>query len=234
MQCEQPWEFDLMTDKIAGFDLAKAFEYENAFYATSDATRIAKIIAHYELYKMITGLPGAVVECGVYKGVSLARFSTFRQLCENADSRKIIGFDAFGKFPEHGDAADHKFIKHFENVGGDGLSQEAIQTMLAHKGFRNIELIAGDICVTVPQYCASHLELKIALLHIDVDVYAPTVAILDSMFSRVVRGGLIVLDDYGTIAGETRAVDEFLARQATPVRISKLPLARVPAYIRIE
>lgn len=223
-----------MTKKIAGFDIAKAFEYENAFYATSEPSRLAKILAHYELYKMITGLPGAVVECGVYKGVSLSRFSTYRQLCENADSRTIIAFDAFGKFPRQGDAADTKFIRHFEDVGGDGLSPDTIHAMLAHKGFRNVELVAGDICETVPQYCAKHPELKIALLHIDVDVYAPTVAILENMFSRVVRGGLIVMDDYGTIAGETRAVDEFLARQTVPVRISKLPLSRVPAYIRIE
>ena len=31
-----------------------------------------------------------------------------------------------------------------------------------------------------------------------------------------------------------RVPDEFLAKQTGPVRISKLPLSRVPAYIRIE
>jgi len=223
-----------MTEEIAGFDITKAFEYENAFYATSDPSRLAKILAHYELYKMITDLPGAVVECGVYKGVSLSRFLTFRQLCENADSRKIIAFDAFGKFPKHGDATDAQFIRHFENVGGDGLSSATIESMLAHKGFRNVELVVGDICETVPQYCITHPELKIALLHIDVDVYAPTVAILENLFSRVVYGGLVVMDDYGTIAGETRAVDEFLAKLSLPIRIQKLPLSRAPAYIKID
>jgi hypothetical protein len=223
-----------MTAKIAGFEVAKSFEYENAFYATSAPSRLAKIIAHYELYKMITELPGAIVECGIYKGVSLTRFSTFRHAFENDDARKIIGFDAFGKFPKHGDATDERFIQHFEDVGGDGLSVEVIEEIMANKGFKNIELISGDICKTVPKYCERHPELKIALLHIDVDVYAPTVAILENMFSKVVRGGLIVLDDYGTIAGETRAVDEFLAKQDRTVKISKLPLAKVPAYIRME
>lgn len=224
-----------MTAKIAGFEVAKSFEYENAFYATSAPSRLAKIIAHYELYKIITDIPGAIVECGIYKGVSLTRFSTFRHICENADSRKIIGFDAFGKFPKHGDAAaDEKFIQHFEDIGGDGLSVDMIEGIMQNKGFKNIELIAGDICKTVPKYCEDHPELKIALLHIDVDVYVPTVVILENMFSRVVHGGLIVLDDYGTIAGETRAVDEFLAKQVRPLKIYKLPLAKVPAYIRIE
>lgn len=223
-----------MTDKIANFEIAKTHDYENDFYLTSDPTRITKIIAHYELYKMIAGLPGAVVECGVYKGASLTRFATFRQLGENADARKIIGFDAFGKFPKHADAADNKFIQHFEEVGGDGLSLDSMQTMLKHKGFRNVELVAGDICQTVPQFCENHPELKIALLHIDVDVYAPTTTILECMYKRVVPGGIVILDDYGTIAGETRAVDDFLAKQATPPRIHKLPFARVPAYFRID
>ena len=223
-----------MTTKIAGFEVAKSFEYENAFYATSPPSRLAKIIAHYELYKMITALPGAIVECGIYKGVSLSRFSTFRHIFENDDARKIIGFDAFGKFPKHGDATDEKFIQYFEDVGGDGLSIEIIEEMMIYKGFKNFELIAGDICKTVPKYCEDHPELKIALLHVDVDVYAPTVAILENMFSKVVLGGLIVLDDYGTIAGETRAVDEFLAKLDRTVKISKLPFTKAPLFVRID
>ena len=30
------------------------------------------------------------------------------------------------------------------------------------------------------------------------------------MFDRVVKGGLIICDDYGVFPGETKAVDEFL------------------------
>jgi hypothetical protein len=50
---------------------------------------------------------------------------------------------------------------------------------------------------------------KIALLHIDVDVYDPTKVILESLWHRVVKGGILMLDDYGTVAGETGAVDNF-------------------------
>ena len=80
----------------SGYDEAKRFDYENGFYLTSSITRLGKIIVHYELYKMINNLPGDIVEFGVFKGASLIRWGTFRELFENPHSRKIIGFDDFG------------------------------------------------------------------------------------------------------------------------------------------
>lgn len=213
-----------------GFDVTKAWDYENGFYLTSHPTRIAKLLAHFELYKSIVGLPGHVVECGVFKGASLVRFATFRELLENEHSRKIIGFDAFGRFPAAVDPADAKFVAQFEAAAGDGISVEQLRQVLEHKQFANVELVPGDVCRTVPQYAADHPELKIALLHVDVDVYEPTAAALEQLFDRVVPGGLVVLDDYGTVAGATRAVDELLARH--PATIEKLPIAHIPAFIR--
>jgi Macrocin-O-methyltransferase (TylF) len=78
----------------------------------------------------------------------------------------------------------------------------------------------------------NHPELKIALLHVDVDVYLPTKVILQELFDRVVKGGLVVFDDYGTVAGETRAIDEFLEKTGSDVLIEKLPISHIPAYIR--
>lgn len=83
--------------KLPNFD--DAFTYENNFYLTCDDSRIGKMLTHYELFKMIKNLPGDIVECGVFAGVSLVRFVSFRNLLENLNSRKIIGFDTFDKFP---------------------------------------------------------------------------------------------------------------------------------------
>ena len=180
------------------------------------------------MYKRITSSAGHVVECGVFKGASLLQFATFRRLLENDDSRKIIGFDVFGAFPRDNDAADAAFVEQFERRAGLGISCAELQRACAEKKFSNIELVPGDIRETAPQYLAVHPELKIALLHIDVDVYAPTLASLEAFFSRVVPGGIVILDDYGTVAGATRAIDEFLAGR-NPL-IQKLPLAHIPAY----
>lgn len=221
-----------MGEKFFGFDIDNRWDYENGFYLTSHPGRLSKMLAHFELYKSIIGLPGHIVECGVYRGASLIRFATFREILENPYSRKIIGFDAFGKFPEYQnqDLSDTKIIEKFKQTG-DGIPVDELKKVFNYKPFDNFELIQGDIMLTVPQYLNSHPEFRIALLHIDVDVYKPSAVILNSLYDRIVKRGVLVLDDYGRIAGETKAVDEFF--EGKDVLIEKLPIANDnPAYIR--
>ncbi|MDF7811137.1 TylF/MycF/NovP-related O-methyltransferase [Hymenobacter sp. YC55] len=215
---------------IQNFDSAQAITYENGFYLTSDITRLAKAMGHFEIYRMITHLPGQVVECGVFKATSLVRWATFRELLESPFSRRVIGFDIFGSFPRHDDEADNAFAARHDDVAGQGLSMEQVQAVLTHKGIRNVELIPGDVIETVPAYVAAHPELRVALLHIDVDVYKPSKVALDALYDIVVPGGLIVFDDYGTVAGETRAVDELLLQHG--LTLQKLPYTHTPSFIR--
>jgi hypothetical protein len=216
--------------KLFGFEIEQQWNYENGFYLTSHLTRLSKMLAHYELYKSIVNLPGQIVECGVFKGASLIRFATFREILESPYSRKIIGFDAFGRFPEQDDATDQAFVEQFESVAGSGISVAELETVFSHKGFVNYEFIQGNIVDTIPDYISTHPELKIALLHIDVDVYKPSLVILKYLFDRVVKGGLIVLDDFGTVAGETKAIDEFFSKR--DVIIEKLPISHIPSFVR--
>ena len=59
---------------------------------------------------MVNDVPGAIVECGIFKGVSFTRFATFCDLFEKTSLKRIIGFDTFGKFPKN------QFISLFEKV----------------------------------------------------------------------------------------------------------------------
>ena len=219
-----------MGKQLFGFDVEREWDYENGFYLTSHVTRLPKMLAHYELYKSIVHLPGHVVECGVFKGASFIRFATFREILESPHSRKLIGFDAFGKFPEQEHADDQAFVERFEGAAGEGISTDELDQVMAHKGFENYELVQGNILETVPDYLVAHPELKIALLHIDTDVYEPAATILNNLYDRVVTGGLVVLDDFATVPGETRAVDEFFAGK--DILIEKLPISHIPTYIR--
>ena len=97
-------------------------------------------------------------------------------------------------------------------------------------GDSRYSFVQGDICDTIPKYLSEHPELKIALLHIDVDIYKPSVVILNNLYERVVRGGLVVFDDFGTVVGETKAIDEFF--EGKDVLIEKLPISHIPSYIR--
>lgn len=217
---------------IRNLNADSVWDYENGFYWYSDPSRLNKALAHYELYKSIVNLPGHVFELGVYKGASLIRLATFRSTLEHESSRKIVGFDAFGQFPTRGlnEKSDIDFIKGFSDDGGDGLQEDELSAILARKQFTNIELLQGNVLDTLPEYLEKRPETRLAFLHLDMDVKEPTAFALEQLYDRVVPGGLIVFDDYNAVAGETEAVDEFIAIKK--VRLEKLPFYKVPAFIR--
>jgi hypothetical protein len=62
-----------------------------------------------------------------------------------------------------------------------------------------IELVPGDVCETVPAFVEHKGHgLRVALLNLDVDLYAPTRVALECFGPRMVQGGIIVLDEYGS------------------------------------
>lgn len=212
-------------------DFSKAFEYENNFYLSSDVTRISKLLAHYELFKMIKDIPGEIVECGVFKGASFCRFATFREIFGNVFSKKIIGFDTFGKFPDAKYMDDINALKDQTSTDGNySIKKEQLENALEHKGInKNIELVKGDITKTIPEYVLTHPELKISLLNLDVDIYEPSVTILESLFPRISKGGILILDDYGTFPGETKAVDDYF--EDKNIIIKKFSFCMTPSYL---
>lgn len=220
---------------IGGLSVKDVWVFENAYHWFSAPSRMDKVLAQYELYKRITSLPGHILELGVYKANSLIRLAGFRRLLETETSRNIVAFDAFGKFPipedNAGDQAkqDRDYIRYFENVGGDGLSLEEVHAILNLKGIENIELVDGDILETLPKWVEHNPQVRIALLHIDLDVYKPAKLAMNLLWSRMVPGGLVIFDDYGAVAGETQAIDEFLRCEG--VGIEKMPYYSVPSYV---
>jgi hypothetical protein len=58
-----------------------------------------------------------------------------------------------------------------------------------------------------------------SFVHIDVDLYQPTLDSLEFFYPRLSTGGIIVLDDYGfgTCPGATAAVDSFMRDKAEPI-----------------
>lgn len=218
-------------DVIKGLDSEKVWDFENGFYWFSEPSRLNKFLAHYEIYKKIVELPGDIVELGVFKGISVIRFATFRNLLENDASRKIVGFDVFGAFPEDNVSldADIKFLRKFEDDAGTGVSEDQLTRVLQKKGFSNYEFIKGNVFDTLDPYLEQNPHLKISLLHLDMDVMEPTEFALDRLYDRVVKGGYIVFDDYPSVAGEVKAVDRFLEKH--DLNIQKIPYYAVPSFV---
>lgn len=109
--------------------------------------------------------------------------------------------------------------------------QGNLQTLIDEKGFTNVSLVEGNIFETLPPFLELKPALKIALLHLDLDVYEPTAFVLEGLIPRMVRGGLVVFDDYGIVEGATRAADAICARLG--VSMAKLSKYEMPAYFTI-
>jgi|TARA_B100000929_G_C15376101_1_gene376121 hypothetical protein len=206
---------------------------ENIYHLKTDLTRISKLIYHYEIYKKIIDIPGDVIECGVFKGISLVRFLTFRHILESENSRKIYGFDVFGKFPKPTNSPDKKFLKRWESLAGDGISLNELKEIIEKKKIHNFKLIQGDVIKTIPTFIQKNKRIKISLLHLDMDIYKPTKFILEKLVNKIVKGGIILIDDYNSVYGATKAVDEFLKKNRN-LKIKKLTNYKTPFYIVID
>ncbi len=199
---------------------------------------LTRFLAHYELYKQVADLPGSIFECGVYRGSGLFTWAKLLEIFHPGDRlRKVIGFDNFEGFvsfhskdgAEQQDraktiggwnAGDYypELLKHIDIFHEDSFLPRATR----------IELVAGDLAQSASKYVSENPGTRISLLHLDVDLYEPTIAALKAFYPLVVEGGLIVLDEYGIKdwPGASQAVEEYFSDQMP--RIQKLPYCSSP------
>ena len=196
----------------------KVWESENIFHLKSDVSRYGKLLSHYEIYKQILSIPGDIIECGVFKGVSLLQFASFRYLLETNASRKIIGFDDFGLFTNQKNIDDKKFISNWNKEHGKGINDRELSKILNEKKFTNFKLIKGDVKKTIPKYLKKNKHTKIALLHLDMDVYQPTIAALKYFYKLMSNNGIILIDDYAVEVGATKAIDYFFRNKKVGIK----------------
>lgn len=160
---------------------------------------MAKQIAHREIYKKSVNVPGEIIEVGVFKGL-IIKMATYKEILENSDSLKIIGFNNFGSFPVYDDIslADNLLVNDFNNEAGDGLDLEQIKIIFQQKQFYNYEFIKRDISQTIPKYIVDNPHLRISLLHLDVDIYRPTITALNYFWERLSYNGVLIIDHYNS------------------------------------
>ena len=191
-------------------DFEQKYEYENDFYLSCESARIAKALSQYKLFEKTIHIEGDIVECGVFKGASFSRFAMYRSI-HSVENKKLIGFDSFGVFPETAYEKDKELRDKFiSEAGTQSISKAQLHEVLLNKKCdKNIELVEGDIVETVPKFVSDNPNTKISLLNLDVDIYEPTVTILEYLYPLIAPGGIMILDDYGSFPGETNAINEY-------------------------
>ena len=210
------------------------FEAENEFYRQCDPGRLGKFLAHAKLYELSVNLPGDFAEVGVFKGASFSRFRKLASLFHPDYTRKFFGFDVFGPFPDSDWEADSKMLTELRELDGStSIGKAELEAILEAQGLAdNVSLIEGDVTKTLPKFFAENPYSAFSIVNIDLDLYGPTKLALEFLYPRVVKGGVVILDDYaGGFPGANRAVEEYLQEQNLDVKIQKFPYTLTPSFI---
>jgi len=226
--------------KLPKFTSQSMYDSETDFNLQMSDERLAKLLIHYETFKLVRKLKGSIVECGVFKGTSFLRFATLRNLF-NKKSSKLIGFDHFSQnYPTTNYSNEMNIRKTFiKGAGESSISDTQLKKIFKKKKINNFELIKGDVTKTIPSYVKKNKNLKICLLNVDIDFVESTHCVLENMYDKVVKGGVIIFDNYlGNIKekdskifykGETNTINDFIKKRNKKVVFSKLFIR--PSYI---
>lgn len=145
------------------------------------------------------GIPneGLILEFGVWQG------SSIRKIAAKYPSRQIYGFDSFEGLPERWERDDMNFYPGFFSTNG-----------LLPPVPQNVMLIKGWFCDTLPAFVKEHQCEKLALLHIDCDLYSSTRDVFTVLKNYIKEGTVIVFDELVNYPnyenGELKALEEFL------------------------
>jgi hypothetical protein len=161
-------------------------------------------------------IAGDVVECGVWRGGSIAAVARTLLSCGDT-SRELHLFDTFEGMPpptERDRRHDGRpAAELLAAAPRDGLiwaeaSLEDVRAGMDETGYpaERIHFNPGPVEETIPE----HAPERIALLRLDTDWYESTRHELEHLYDRVPSGGVVLFDDYGYWQGAHQAVDEFL------------------------
>ena len=214
--------------------------YLHLFPVYASRRSFIRQLAHYELFKLTTDLPGHYLDFGVYFGNSYFSWHKFLEVfTPTATHKKVFGFDTFSGFPPLApkDGAEDQTVE--KKMGGlnsasfldefklllDLHNQDSV--IPANRG----KIIIGNIVETLPEWLDANPEARFCLINIDVDIYEPTCAILELCWDRLVPNGVLLLDEYGTSKwpGETNAWDDFsISRLKGDGVVKRFPWANAP------
>lgn len=200
----------------------------------------------YSLYECVLAcekdnILGDYIECGVWKGgaVGLMALANLRY---GEVRRQLHLLDTFAGIPEpdgevdgrraveearqHGVAALGRLTPNpqlYDNMGrGVGTiesNRHLLEQIIGYdKAF--VHYHRGLFQETLP-VVAPTID-SVAILRLDGDWYASTKVCLEFLYDKVVRGGFVIIDDYGAYEGCKKAVDEFLALRRVKIRLRKV------------
>ncbi len=209
--------YDLEYIKASSLENEYRQVYKNSLTKAGDekTDNIYKVLRHINLYSYVEDVlrrevPGDFAECGCWNGNSL--FATKSFIDKHRSMRSIHVFDSFeGGLSEF----KNKDLKKKSNISK--LQEEKMRLQFSSsyselkkkvEGLKSLYINKGWI----PEVFNNQEERDYSFVHIDVDLYEPTIESHKYFFKRLSKGGIIICDDYGynQFPGAASAVDEFI------------------------
>lgn len=216
-----------------GFEIKRISGAENFPYPEASAAEIATVRT-FEPYTMsgiprqwsllrcidyidAHGIPGAIVECGVWRGGNMMMASAHRK--SRTPARDIYLFDTFAGMSaptevdrkSGGTPAAIKFAETQEGDFSDWCKATLPDVKSNFAAFDLPDPIFVEGMVEQTLCVPSNLPAQIAILRLDTDWYESTKKELEVLYPRLISGGVLILDDYGSWQGAKKAVDEYFA-----------------------
>jgi O-methyltransferase len=162
-------------------------------------------------------LQGCVIECGVWRGGMCAAIAEIM-----GPDRQYFLFDSFEGLPppteKDGEEAERwqKDVTSPTYYNNCCASIEFAEQAMKISGVPNYKLIKGWFQNTVPQFVPPQ---PIAILRLDGDWYDSTIVVLDAFYKYLAPGGIVIVDDYYSWDGCSKAVHDFLSMNQLTARI---------------
>lgn len=162
------------------------------------------------------GIRGDFVECGCFLG-GMAIFVALLLRRLGLHDRTIHLFDTFAGPPPGESDVVCGVLQHGQPLPPyyDAVVENITNELGGLEGFA---LVRGPVEETLPRAVLGEL----AFLRLDTDFYGSTKIELETLYPRLVSGGVVVIDDYGLYPGARRATDEFMSSQARPPLLQRI------------
>jgi O-methyltransferase len=196
-------------------------------YTMTTPPRLYALVRAVE-YVAARDIPGAVVECGVWRGGSMMAVALTLLRLGKTD-RELYLFDTFSGMT----APTDEDVKRSGERAADLLADESadsdiwaiasldeVRAAVLAVGYpeERIHFVQGPVEETLPGEAPS----EIALLRLDTDWYSSTKHELVHLYPRLTTGGVLILDDYGYWQGARRAVDEYLSENELTLLLNRV------------
>jgi O-methyltransferase len=196
-------------------------------YTMTTPPRVYALVRAVE-YVVARGVPGAIVECGVWRGGSMmAAALTLLRL--GVTDRELYLYDTFAGMPPPSDADTTRSGERAADLLAEGDEDSHIWAIASLSDVRaavlstsypeqHIHFVEGLVEDTLPATAPE----QVAVLRLDTDWYRSTKHELEQLYPRLAPGGVLILDDYGHWQGARRAVDEYLGENRTVLLLNRV------------